>query len=102
MTGKLSGAEVDAFLSSAEAGPCRWAVRDGKLCVSLAFRTFKEAFAFMTSVALYAEAHDHHPEWTNVYNRLEIALSTHDAGGITHKDIDLAAYIARTYPRYAE
>ncbi len=102
MAGKLSGAQIDAFLSSVETGPCRWIVRGGKLCISLGFPTFKEAFAFMASVALYAEAHDHHPEWTNVYNRLEIALSTHDAGGITHKDIDLAAYIVRTYPRYTE
>lgn len=101
MTKTLPSAEINAFLSSGQPGPCRWAVRDGKLCTSLRFLTFKEAFSFMTSVALYAESRDHHPEWCNVYNRLEIALSTHDAGGITQQDLDLAAYIARIYPRYA-
>lgn len=102
MTNRLASAEIDAFLSSGQSGPCRWVVRDGKLCTSLSFGNFRDAFAFMTAVALYAEACAHHPEWSNVYNRLEIALSTHDAGGITQKDIDLAAYIARSYPRYAD
>jgi 4a-hydroxytetrahydrobiopterin dehydratase len=101
MAKTLSGTEIDAFLSSAQAGPCRWVVRDGKLCVSLEFPTFKEAFSFMTSVAMYAESRNHHPEWCNVYNRVEISLSTHDAGGITQKDIDQAVYITRIYPRYA-
>jgi 4a-hydroxytetrahydrobiopterin dehydratase len=102
MTNKLSGAQIDSFLSSRQTGPCEWIIRDGKLCISLRFQTFNEAFAFMTSVALYAESHDHHPEWCNVNNRLEIALSTHDVGGITQKDIDLAAYITGVYPRYAD
>lgn len=101
MTDRLSPAEIDAFLISDRPGSCGWTVRDGKLCVSLAFGTFQEAFSFMTAVALYAESRDHHPEWCNVYNRLEIALRTHAADGITQKDIDLAAYITRTYPRYA-
>lgn len=97
---KLSNAEIDACLSSGQLSPCQWIVREGRLCTSLKFLTFKEAFSFMTSVALYAESHDHHPDWCNVYNRLEIALSTHDAGGITQKDIDLAAFIAKTYSMY--
>lgn len=99
---RLSPAEINAFLASDRSGSCDWAVRDGKLCVSLSFGTFKEAFSFMTTVALYAESCDHHPEWCNVHNRLEIALCTHAAGGITRKDIDLAAYISRAYPRYAD
>jgi 4a-hydroxytetrahydrobiopterin dehydratase len=102
MTDRLSPAEIDAFLTSGQSGPCRWVCRDGKLCASFRFATFKDAFAFMTSVALHAEAHDHHPEWSNVYNRVEIALTSHDAGGITRKDIDLAAYIARIYPRFTD
>lgn len=99
---RLSEAEIDAFLSSPERPDCiHWRLQEGKLVTSLRFDTFREAFAFMTNVALYAESRDHHPEWSNVYNRLEIALTTHAAGGITSKDIDLATYIVRTYSRYA-
>lgn len=54
------------------------------------FKTFVEAFSFMTAVALYAEKMDHHPDWRNVYNTVNIKLSTHDAGGITKLDFDLA------------
>ena len=57
------------------------------------FRDFNAAFGFMSRVALYAERHDHHPEWTNVYNRVAITLSTHDAGGVTDKDVALAHFI---------
>ena len=54
------------------------------------FRDFNEAFAFMTRVGLLAEKLDHHPEWFNVYNRVEVTLSTHDAGGITDNDVKMA------------
>ncbi len=54
------------------------------------FKDFSAAFAFMTRVALLAEKMDHHPEWSNVYNKVDITLTTHDAGGVTQKDIDLA------------
>ena len=54
------------------------------------FRDFNEAFGFMTRVALLAEKMDHHPEWFNVYNRVEVTLATHDAGGVTAKDIAMA------------
>ncbi|MET3824698.1 MULTISPECIES: 4a-hydroxytetrahydrobiopterin dehydratase [Sphingomonas] len=57
------------------------------------FADFSEAFAFMTRVALLAEKADHHPEWSNVWNRVDIALTTHDAGGLSHKDIAMAEAI---------
>lgn len=59
------------------------------------FKTFSEAFAFMTRVALLAEKADHHPDWSNSYNRVSIRLSTHSAGGLTEKDIALAGRIDR-------
>ncbi len=68
--------------------------RDGAaLRKSFRFEDFRAAFAFMTAVALLAEKQDHHPDWSNVYNRVEIALSTHDAGGITERDFRLARAI---------
>ena len=71
-----------------------WSIKDGKLCRSFTFKDFSEAFAFMTQVALLAEKQNHHPEWSNVYNTVHIALSTHDAGGtVTEKDHRLAAAI---------
>lgn len=57
------------------------------------FRDFRQAFAFMTQVALLAEKLDHHPEWFNVYNRVDMILTTHDAGGVTSKDIHMAQQI---------
>ena len=54
------------------------------------FKDFNEAFGFMSRVALVAEKHDHHPEWKNVYKTVEVVLSTHDAGGLTAKDVALA------------
>jgi 4a-hydroxytetrahydrobiopterin dehydratase len=67
---------------------------DGKsIQQSFKFKTFMEAFSFMTHVALLAEKADHHPEWSNVYNKVEITLTTHDAGGVTARDIKLAEAI---------
>ena len=57
------------------------------------FADFSEAFAFMTRVALLAEKADHHPEWSNVWNRVEILLTTHDAGGLSQRDVDMAEAI---------
>lgn len=71
-----------------------WEETDNKLRRTFTFTDFSEAFAFMARVALVAEKMDHHPEWTNVYNKVTIALSTHDAGGVvTDKDRKLAAAI---------
>ena len=62
------------------------------------FRDFSEAWGFMARVALLAEAQDHHPEWTNVWNRVEILLSTHDAGGLSERDLRLARAIDALLP----
>ena len=75
-----------------------WSLADEKLHRELRFKTFVEAFGFMTSLALIAESMDHHPEWFNVYNRVTIDLSTHDAGGVTSKDFELAAAVNRLGP----
>lgn len=73
-----------------------WTEEKNALLRSFRFRNFSEAFAFMTRVAMLAEKMEHHPEWTNVYNRVDIRLNTHDAGNtITEKDRLLAAAIDR-------
>lgn len=83
---KLSEAEVAAALPRIPG----WSVEAGKLHRELRFADFVEAFGFMTRLALIAEKRDHHPEWQNVYNRVVIDLTTHDAGGITERDVALA------------
>jgi 4a-hydroxytetrahydrobiopterin dehydratase len=69
-----------------------WREVEGRDAITRTFRfkDFNEAFAFMARVALLAEKMDHHPEWFNVYNRVDVTLATHDAGGITEKDIAMA------------
>lgn len=72
-----------------------WTLREDGLAITrkLQFADFNEAFAFMTRVALHAEKADHHPEWFNVYNRVEVTLSTHDAGGLSTRDVAMAKFI---------
>ncbi len=70
-----------------------WEVVDGKLHRVVELADFSAAFAFMTRVALLAEKADHHPEWSNVWNRVDILLTTHDAGGLSQRDVDLAEAI---------
>jgi len=78
-----------------------WKSRAGKLRREFVFADFSEAFAFMTRVALLAEKADHHPDWSNAWNKVVIELTSHDAGGLTQRDLDLAAAIERvlTDPR---
>ena len=72
-----------------------WRLREDGLAIerALKFKDFNEAFGFMTRVALLADKHDHHPEWSNVYNRVEITLTTHDAGGLSARDVTMARAI---------
>ena len=89
---RLSQTAVDSLLAELPA----WTLRgDGKaISRSFKFEDFNQAFAFMTRVALYADKHDHHPEWSNVYNRVEITLTTHDADGLSARDAAMARAIA--------
>lgn len=82
---KLSPQELDSV--SSEIG---WTVRDGKLHRDFKFSDFAHAFGFMTTAAILIEKMNHHPEWSNVYNRVSVDLVTHDAGGITSNDVELA------------
>ncbi|MBK8706077.1 MAG: 4a-hydroxytetrahydrobiopterin dehydratase [Saprospiraceae bacterium] len=79
-----------------------WIEKNNALTASFRFKNFAEAFAFMTEVALHAEQQQHHPDWRNVWNTVDITLNTHDAGGIvTEKDQKLAATISQVYNKYA-
>jgi len=78
-----------------------WEVREGKLSKTFSFPGFVEAFGFMTQVALVAERKDHHPEWRNVYGRVEVALVTHVAGGVTERDLRLAGEMERLASTFA-
>lgn len=84
---QLSEQAVQSVLAELEG----WELRDGKLYREFRFDDFVAAFGFMSAAALCAERAGHHPEWFNVYNRVEVWLTTHDAGGITKRDTDLAA-----------
>ncbi|MDE2405029.1 MAG: 4a-hydroxytetrahydrobiopterin dehydratase [Sphingomonadales bacterium] len=90
---RLNEAEVAAAL----AGLPGWSLRADGLAIVRTFRfaDFGEAFGFMTRVALAAEKADHHPEWSNVWNRVEITLTTHDCGGLSARDVALAGAIDR-------
>ena len=82
-----------AELASLATSLPNWQLVAGKLHRDLVFADFVEAFAFMTKVALIAEAMDHHPEWSNVWNRVSIDLVTHDTGGLSNLDVELAQRI---------
>lgn len=88
---RLSDAERDAALAELPG----WTLRADGLAIqrTLKFADFTEAFGFMARVALQAEKADHHPEWFNVWNRVDITLTTHDAGGLSQRDVALARVI---------
>jgi 4a-hydroxytetrahydrobiopterin dehydratase len=90
MTTRLEGAERrEALEALAESG---WTEVDGRDAIHKAFKfgSFIEAWGWMSRMALYAEKLNHHPEWSNVYNRVEVTLTTHDAGGLSALDVELA------------
>ena len=83
---KLTDAEISTHLAQLP----NWTVKNGKLHREYKFTDFAHAFGFMATAAPLIEKRDHHPEWANVYNRVTVDLMTHDAQGITQKDVDLA------------
>ncbi|MEE4161439.1 MAG: 4a-hydroxytetrahydrobiopterin dehydratase [Woeseiaceae bacterium] len=93
----LSGADCERLLATVPG----WALSDDGKSVSagLEFANFADAWGFMSEIAIEAEKLDHHPEWSNVYNRVSITLTTHDAGGLTARDQALADKIAAALER---
>ncbi|MBU3543178.1 MAG: 4a-hydroxytetrahydrobiopterin dehydratase [Burkholderiaceae bacterium] len=79
-----------------------WRMVEGRDAIhrQFVFNDFSEAFAFMTRIALHAEKNNHHPEWSNVWNRVDITLSTHDVGGLSERDLELARYINIVFERF--
>lgn len=90
---KLSESAIKTQLAKVE----HWEQKENFITREFSFDNFKAAFGFMTQVAFEAEALAHHPNWENVYNSVKISLSTHDAGGLTQKDFDLAMRIDKLY-----
>ena len=91
MTNKLTGVARQEALAELPG----WSESEERnaICKKYHFKNFNQAFGFMIRVALEAEKMDHHPEWTNVYNTVDVTLTTHDAGGLSEKDIELAKFM---------
>jgi 4a-hydroxytetrahydrobiopterin dehydratase len=85
----------------AELGKSGWAHANKKIRKEFKFANFRDAFAFMTRCAMEIEKMDHHPEWFNVYNKLTVELTTHDAGDVTERDIKLAGIMDKNYCRFS-
>ena len=96
MARKLEPEELTAALTRLPG----WEVREGKLARTYRFRDFGDAFAFMGACALRIHALDHHPEWSNVYSTVKVELVTHDAKGITAKDVELAGVMETIAGRF--
>ena len=91
MAKKLEGLDLTTELARIPG----WRLNGNSIEHAFVFPDFSRAFGFMTRVAMQAETHDHHPDWQNVWNRVEIALTTHDSGGVTALDIEMAQAISR-------
>lgn len=94
---KLTPTDLDTRLAALP----EWAVVNGKMHREYRFEDFSQAIGFLTMAALKIEVLDHHPEWSNVYNRVRVDLVSHEAGGITMKDISLAAILDQVAQRFA-
>ncbi len=96
---KLNASQIEKLLLQIP----HWRQDSGRETIvrEFVFADFPQAFSFMTQVALSAEKLDHHPEWANVYNRVNIALRTHDAGGLTELDFQLAARVDAAFERFS-
>lgn len=90
---KLADAEISAALAALPG----WSYQAGKLHREFSFKDFVAAWGFMSSCALAAEAMNHHPDWSNVWNRVRVELMTHDAGGVTQNDLALARRMNEIY-----
>jgi len=94
MVEKMSTTQINTALTALNENISHpWELISGKLFKQFKFKNFVAAFSFMTSVAILAEKMNHHPEWSNVYNRVDIFLTTHEAGGISERDFALAKAI---------
>jgi 4a-hydroxytetrahydrobiopterin dehydratase len=91
---KLAEQEVEVFLKE---NLKDWAFENDTIFRNFKFKTFVEAFSFMTAIALEAEKLNHHPDWSNSYNKVNIALTNHEAGGVTQLDFKLAEIIDRVF-----
>lgn len=96
MVERFSQDVIDVSLKSLNSDSQKsWEIKDGKLYKEFMFKSFVSAFGFMTQVAIIAERADHHPEWSNVYNKVEIYLTTHVVKGISKRDFELAQEIEK-------
>jgi 4a-hydroxytetrahydrobiopterin dehydratase len=96
---KLTDIEIQEYFKKLKNG---WLLKDQSIHQEFKFSSFISAFSFMTAIALEAEKANHHPNWENVYNRVKVTLNTHDAGGLTTKDFDLAQKIDDIYINYSK
>jgi len=98
MVTKLETIEIQTALEALnQTSQKPWAIQDEKLSKTFVFKDFIQAFGFMSQVAILAEKQNHHPEWSNVYKTVHIHLTTHEAGGISQRDFDLANAIANIH-----
>jgi 4a-hydroxytetrahydrobiopterin dehydratase len=95
----LSKPEVAEFIALQLAG---WTLEENTIVRNFKFKSFVDAFSFMTAIALIAEKMNHHPDWSNSYNKVNVTLTTHEANGITQRDFDLASSIDQIWKNYQQ